>query len=261
MNLKNKTAVVTGAARGQGLAEAKLLAEKGASVIICDVLEAEGREAANTLVSGGLDIRFARLDVALEDDWDRVADLVREQSDSLEILVNNAGIINRSSIADTSLEAWSRLMSINVTGAFLGIKKLAPLLGLRGGAVVNISSNSAFSAHYDPGYTASKWALRGLTRAAAMEFAGQKIRVNAVCPGLVLTDLNAEAPHLKPMIEMTPLKRAASVDEIAYLVAYLVSDEASFVTGEDFVIDGGFTAGAAYRRVSEEAGLQRDRDH
>lgn len=259
MSLRNKTAVLTGAARGQGLAEARLLAEKGASVIICDVLEAEGRAAAATLVSAGLNVQFARLDVALEEDWNRVAALVREQSDALDILVNNAGIINRSSISDTSLEAWTRLMTINVTGAFLGIKTLAPLLAVRGAAVVNISSNSAFSAHYDPGYTASKWALRGLTRAAAMEFAGQKIRVNAVCPGLVLTDLNAEAPHLKPMIEMTPLKRAASVDEIAHLVAYLVSDEACFITGEDFVIDGGFTAGAAYRRVSEEAGLlQRD---
>jgi len=261
MSLNNKTALITGAARGQGLAEARLLAKKGASVIICDVLEAEGREAADKLVAAGLDVRFVRLDVAVETDWDRVANIVREQSGSLEVLVNNAGIINRSSIADTSLEAWSRLMNINVTGAFLGIKKLAPLLAVQGGAVVNISSNSAFSAHYDPGYTASKWALRGLTRAAAMEFAGQKIRVNSVCPGLVLTDLNAEAAHLRPMIEMTPLKRAASVDEIAHLVAYLVSEEASFITGEDFVIDGGFTAGAAYRRVSEEAGLlQRDKD-
>lgn len=258
-NLKSKAALVTGSARGQGLAEARLLAERGASVVIADVLEAEGLAAARDLSSSGLDVRFMPLDVTNESHWDQIAASIDAYSGSLEILVNNAGIINRTSIRDTSVEAWSRLMNVNVTGAFLGIKKLAGLMSVRGSSVINISSNSAFSAHYDPGYTASKWALRGLTRAAAMEFASLNIRVNCICPGLVLTDLNAAAPHLQPMIDMTPLKRAASVDEIAALVAYLASDEAAFITGEDFLIDGGFIAGAAYRRVSEEAGLFGER--
>ncbi|WP_417583130.1 SDR family NAD(P)-dependent oxidoreductase [Pelagibacterium sp.] len=254
-NLNGKAALVTGAARGQGLAEARLMAKRGASVIICDVLEQEGATVAAALKSDGLDVDFAKLDVTDGRDWDRIAALVKERFGSLQILVNNAGIINRQSIEDTTVAAWNRLISVNVTGAFIGIKTLAELLAVKGGSVINISSNSGFSAHYDPGYTSSKWALRGLTRAAAMEFASKGIRVNAVCPGLVLTDLNVDAPHLRPMIEMTPLKRAASVDEIANLVAFLASDESAFITGEDFVIDGGFTAGAAYRRVSEESGL------
>lgn len=258
-SLKTKTALVTGAARGQGLAEARLLAERGASVILADVLEAEGSAAAQALSADGLDARFVLLDVTDESHWQHVAASIREDFGSLEILVNNAGIVNRTSIRDTSIQAWNRLMSINITGAFLGIKTLADLMAVRGASVVNISSNSAFSAHYDPGYTASKWALRGLTRAAAMELASLKIRVNCVCPGLVLTDLNAAAPHLQPMIDMTPLKRAASVGEIAALVAFLAGDESAFITGEDFVIDGGFTAGAAYRRVSEQAGLFAER--
>ncbi|WP_108661743.1 SDR family NAD(P)-dependent oxidoreductase [Acuticoccus kandeliae] len=255
-NLKDKPALVTGAARGQGLAEAKLLAERGARVVIGDVLEADGAAAVETLRAEGLDVRFIKLDVSSEADWDAAHALFRDTYGRLDILVNNAGIINRTSIRDTSLEAWQRLIDINLTGAFIGIKRMADLLAEGGGAsVINISSNSAFSGHYDPAYTASKWALRGLTRAAAMEFAPANIRVNAVCPGLVVTGLNATAPHLQPMIAMTPLKRAASVEEIAHLVAYLASDEAAFVTGEDFLIDGGFIAGAAYRRVSVESGL------
>ncbi|RAH97465.1 cyclopentanol dehydrogenase [Acuticoccus sediminis] len=257
--LENRCAVVTGAARGQGLAEATLLAEHGASVVICDVLVDAGEATARSLRDRGLAVTFAPLDVASEADWKRVADDVGRAQGRLDILVNNAGIINRTSIRDTEPGAWRRLIDINLTGAFLGIRQVADLMAAGGGgAVVNISSNSGFSAHYDPAYTASKWALRGLTRAAAMEFAPAGIRVNAVCPGLVLTDLNTAAPHLKPMIDMTPLKRGATVEEIAHLVLYLASDEAAFITGEDFLIDGGFIAGAGYRRVSVEAGLYPD---
>jgi len=126
---------------------------------------------------------------------------------------------------------------------------------VEGGAIVNISSNTAFSGHYDPAYTASKWGLRGLTRSAAMELAAKNIRVNAVCPGLVVTGLNANSPHLKPMIEITPMKRSGRPEEIAELVLFLASDASSFITGEDFVIDGGFTAGAAYRKVAIETGI------
>ena len=254
--LEGKVAIVTGASRGQGLAEARLLAQRGASVALCDVLEEEGFEATKALTEAGLNVRFFKLDVSREDEWTALVEAVVNWQGAIDILVNNAGIINRKSIAQTSPDQWRRLVDINLTGAFLGIRCVSGEMARgRGGAIVNISSNSAFSAHYDPAYTASKWGLRGLTKAAAMEFAGRGIRVNSVCPGLVLTKLNSESPHLAPMIAMTPMKRAAADEEVARLVAFLVSEEASFITGEDFTIDGGFTAGAAYRRVSEETGL------
>ena len=147
-------------------------------------------------------------------------------------------------------------MNVNATGAFIGIKLCAPVMAATGGgSIVNISSNSGFSGHYDPAYTSSKWALRGLTRSAAMEFARQGVRVNAVCPGLIVTDLNRNSPHLAPMIGMTPMNRSGEADEVAQLVLFLASDGSGFITGEDFVIDGGFTGGAAYRRVAQETGL------
>ena len=136
----------------------------------------------------------------------------------------------------------------------MATKETAPAM-TAGGSIVNISSNSAFSGHYDPAYTASKWALRGLTRTAAMEYADVGIRVNAICPGLIVTDLNRNSSHLGPMIGLTPLARAGEADEVAQLVLFLASDASGFITGEDFVIDGGFTAGAAYRRVAKDTGI------
>lgn len=255
-DLAGKLAVVTGGARGQGEAEVRLFARRGAAVVIADVLEEEGVALAAALVAEGRQARFARLDVTDPASWENVVALAREWQGRLDILINNAGIINRTTVATTELEAWERLLRVNLTGAFLGIRAVTALMAKGGGgAIVNISSNSAFSGHYDPAYTASKWGLRGLTRSAAMELAGRNIRVNAVCPGLVVTGLNATSPHLKPMIEMTPMKRSGTPEEIADLVFFLATDASRFITGEDFVIDGGFTAGAAYRRVAVETGI------
>ncbi len=255
-DLTGRLAIVTGGARGQGEAEARLFAARGAAVIIADVLADEGRALAEVLQAEGREARFIHLDVSDPSSWEGVVTLAREWKGRIDILVNNAGIINRSTVANTGLEAWERVMKVNLTGAFLGIQAVVPVMAENGGgAIVNISSNSGFSGHYDPAYTASKWGLRGLTRSAAMEFAAKNIRINAVCPGLVVTGLNASSPHLKPMIEMTPLKRSGKPEEIAELVAFLASDAAQFITGEDFVIDGGFTAGAAYRRVAVETGI------
>ncbi|WP_313291489.1 SDR family NAD(P)-dependent oxidoreductase [Rhizobium rhizoryzae] len=254
--LAGKLAIVTGGARGQGEAEARLFASHGAAVIIADVLTAEGEALEKTLTEEGHQARFMAHDVTSPESWAKVVNLAREWQGRLDILVNNAGIINRSTVASTELEAWERLLKVNLTGAFLGIRAVTDLMAENGGgSIVNISSNSAFSGHYDPAYTASKWGLRGLTRSAAMELAGKAIRVNAVCPGLVVTGLNASSPHLKPMIEMTPMKRSGAPEEIAELVLFLASSRSAFVTGEDFVIDGGFTAGAAYRRVAVETGI------
>ena len=250
-----KLVIVTGGARGQGEAEIRLFASKGAAVIIADVLVDEGEALAAELTKEGKDARFIRLDVTDPASWAAVIDLAKSWKGRLDVLVNNAGIINRTLVETTSLEAWERVLRVNLTGSFLGIQAASALMGETGGAIVNISSNSGYSGHYDPAYTASKWGLRGLTKSAAMELAPKNIRVNAVCPGLVVTGLNASSPHLKPMIGITPLKRAGKPEEIADLVFFLSSDASSFITGEDFVIDGGFTAGAAYRRVATETGI------
>lgn len=257
--LAGKVAIVTGGARGQGEAEVRLLAGSGAAVIIADVLEAEGKALEKALTDEGLAAKFILLDVTSEGSWAATIELARSWQARLDILVNNAGIINRTTIEKTGLEAWERVLKVNLTGAFLGIQAASPLMSENGGgAIVNISSNSGFSGHYDPAYTASKWGLRGLTRSAAMELVGKGIRVNAICPGLVVTGLNANSPHLQPMIGITPMKRSGKPEEIAELVLFLVSSSSSFITGEDFVIDGGFTAGAAYRRVASETGIYED---
>ncbi len=255
-DMNGKVAIVTGGARGQGGAEARLLARKGASVIIADVLADQGRDLAQALQNEGSAARYIYLDVCDPASWEGAISIAREWKGRLDILVNNAGIINRTTVANTVLEAWNRVLQVNLTGAFLGIQASSDLMAESGGgSIINISSNSGFSGHYDPAYTSSKWGLRGLTRSAAMELVSKGIRVNAICPGLVVTSLNAESPHLQPMIEMTPMQRSGKPEEIAELVLFLSSDASSFITGEDFVIDGGFTAGAAYRRVAVETGI------
>ncbi|MGX5775598.1 SDR family NAD(P)-dependent oxidoreductase [Methylorubrum zatmanii] len=255
-DLAGKAAIITGGSRGQGAAQARLLAQSGVAVTICDVLADEGEAYAAALRDEGLEARFLTADVTAPEGWDRLVAASLDWRGRLDILVNNAGIINRTGVAATGLEAWNRVLAVNLTGAFLGIQAAAPAMRESGGgSIVNIASNSAFSGHADPAYTASKWGLRGLTKTAAMEFVGDSIRVNAVCPGLVVTGLNRDSPHLAPMIGMTPMGRPGEPDEVARLVRFLASAEASFITGEDFVIDGGFTAGAAYRRVAVETGL------
>ncbi len=255
-SLEKRVAIVTGGARGQGAAEATLLARSGASVLIADVLLDEGQALAAALRADGLEVRFAPLDVTDPVSWQTVMSVCQDWKGRLDILVNNAGIINRTTVTSTTPERWERVIKVNLTGAFLGIQAaVGPMKAAGGGAIVNISSNSAFSGHYDPAYTASKWGLRGLTRSAAMEFAEDKIRVNAVCPGLIVTALNQDSPHLKPMIDMTPLRRSGTPEEVAELVLFLISDRSAFITGEDFVIDGGFTAGSAYRQVAKLTGI------
>lgn len=254
--LEGRVAIVTGGARGQGAAESRRLGREGASVLVCDVLVPEGEAFVAELSAEGIDARFRTLDVTDPEAWAQAVEEVRGWKGRLDILINNAGIINRSTVSATEPDAWERVLKVNLTGAFLGIRAAVPLMEKTGGgAIVNISSNSAFSGHYDPAYTASKWGLRGLTRSAAMEYAARRIRVNAVCPGLVVTALNAASPHLQPMIGMTPMGRSGTPEEIAELVLFLASDRSAFITGEDFVIDGGFTAGASYRRVAVETGI------
>jgi NAD(P)-dependent dehydrogenase (short-subunit alcohol dehydrogenase family) len=250
--LAGKVAIVTGAARGQGAAEARLLAAAGASVVVADVLDGPGEAlAAETRKSGGK-AEFRHLDVAQEAPWADLVSHVRKAHGALHILVNNAGVALRvPSMLDTRLEDWNRLVSINLTGAFLGIRACAPLIrDSGGGAIVNTGSIAGMTGHFATAYSSTKWGIRGLTKSAAMEFAPWKIRVNAVHPGIVLTDMVGEsADFVEAMTWMTPLSRAATAEDIAKVVLFLVSDDSGYVTGHDIPVDGGFTDAGAYRQV------------
>jgi len=175
-----KVALISGGSRGQGAAEARLLAEAGPAVAICDVLDEEGRVLAAGI---GAAARFIHLDVTLPEGW--AAAEVHGWRGRLDTLVNNAGLTNRATIATTSIGAWNRLLAVDLTGVFLGVQSATPVMrAAGGGATVNIASRAGFTGHTDPAYTASAWPLRGLTRTAAMEFVADRIRVNSVCPGL-----------------------------------------------------------------------------
>ena len=240
--LAGRVALVTGGARGQGAAHALRLASEGAAVVIGDVLDAEGEATAADLVGLGHDVTYVRLDVADPQSWQSAYTLLDERFGRLDVLVNNAGIIHVTELADESLEAWNHLLSVNLTGAFLGLHTMIPLLRKgTGPAVVNTSS--IFGPSGAIGYAAyatSKAGLLGLTRTAALELAPDGIRVNALVPGGVSSPMNEAEPE-GGVVPETPMGRRAAPAELAAAVAYLVSDDASFVTGTELVVDGGFS--------------------
>jgi NAD(P)-dependent dehydrogenase (short-subunit alcohol dehydrogenase family) len=250
-----RTVIVTGAARGQGAAEARLFATEGANVVAADVLVNEGEKLADEIRAAGGTAIFVRLDVSRQDDWSDVEAQVRREFGALHVLVNNAGIaLRRPSMQVTTLEDWNRVIGVNLTGPFLGIRTLSPLIrDSGGGAIVNTGSIAGVTGHFATAYSASKWGLRGLTKSSAMELADWSIRVNTVHPGIVITPIvDGSEDFVAAMEAMTPQGRAGSSEDMANIVAFLASDDAKFITGVDLAADGGFAELAAYRHVLKQ---------
>ena len=252
----NKTVLITGGSRGQGAAEARLFAAAGARVVIADVLDAEGRALVQAISQAGGSADYRHLDVTSEPDWCDAVAFAAATFGALHVLVNNAGVSLRGvDLANTSRADWERVLAVNLTGPFLGIKAAAPLLReAGGGSIINIGSTAGINGHFAAAYSASKWGLRGLTKAAAMEYADWNIRVNAVHPSIVPTPMVAGADRfVEAMEHVTALGRSASLEDVAHAVMFLASDEASYLTGLDLPVDGGFTALGTYRQVWRRA--------
>jgi 3alpha(or 20beta)-hydroxysteroid dehydrogenase len=254
--LQDKVALITGAAGGQGTAEAELFAKEGAALVLTDVDAAAGEALAKRLGQKAL---FLRHDVADEAAWQAVVAKAVASFGALHILVNNAGTIARQGIVDTTLEAWNRTIAVNLTGALLGMKHCAPAIrDSGGGAIVNISSTAGLTAHDDAAYTASKWGLRGLTKTAVLQFSKWNIRVNSIHPGQIADTgffKSGGAAFAHAARTAIPLHRQGTPKECADLVLFLASDESSFISGAEIAIDGGYIAAgtASLRnRIREE---------
>ena len=249
MRLSGKVALISGGARGMGAVEAEMFAREGASVVVGDVLEAEGQKTVESIEAAGGAAVFLRLDVTSEDDWQAAVSLAVTRYGKLDILVNNAGVDGASMIEETSEDAWDRVMDINAKGVFLGTRFAIPeMRKAGGGSIINISSQLGMVGMKEssPQYQSSKGAVRLLTKSTAIQYAAEGIRANSVHPGPIITPMTESRrsdPAVQAVMESRiPLGRYGEAEEVAYGVLYLASDESSFVTGSELVIDGGWTA-------------------
>jgi len=248
MRLPGKVAIITGGAHGMGAEEAKLFAREGAKVVVADVLEEEGKKLEAEINQSGGEAMFLRADVTSEADWQHLVGATVTRFGKLDILVNNAGLSSTSQADPMDTDGWRRIMEVNATGVFLGTKYAIPAMQQAGGgAIVNISSIMGFvggeSGH--PAYHASKGAVRIFTKATAVKYGPDGIRANSVHPGFMPPMRSArprDTAALQRLIDWTPLRRTGKPIEVAYGVLFLASDEASFITGAELVIDGGFIA-------------------
>jgi len=240
--LQDKVCLVTGGARGMGAAEAKLFAEEGATVWIADVLDEQGEETAKEI--GGT---YHHLDVREQPEWQALVDAIVTRDGKLDVLINNAGIFQPGGAQDTSLDDFNHMMSINSTGVFLGMKiGGAAMIEKKSGSIVNISSVAGMRGFGGAlAYGTSKWAVRGMTKCVANEYAPHGIRVNSIHPGLIETDMMHQlggGNALQNMLNTVPIGRFAEAQEVARLALYLASDESSYSTGAEFVVDGGMVS-------------------
>ncbi len=248
MRLEGKVAIITGGANGMGAEECRIFAREGAKVVIADILEAEGKQVEAEIAEAGGDAVFARLDVTSEDDWQTAVDAAVARYGKLDVLVNNAGIGMGNTPDNLRVEDWDALMNINAKGVFLGMKYAIPQMQKAGGgSIVNISSISGIVGQkaVHMGYNASKGAVRLVTKSAAVQYAQDGIRVNSVHPGLMPPMLTSAAntPGIRSeMLAGVPMGRTGRREEVGYAALFLASDEASYITGAELVVDGGWTA-------------------
>ena len=241
-SLQDRVIVVTGAAQGLGAAIAAAAADAGATVVGADLVARSSDER----------VAMRALDVTDEDQWAAFADWLRREHGTCHGLVNNAGITMRTRLGDVSLEDWNRTLAINVTGPMLGMQSLMELMP-PGASIVNIASIAALTGHFAIPYTASKWALRGLSRAASLELGPRGIRVNAVMPGLMATAMTSDVaqPVSDALIGSVPLGRAATTADVAATVCFLLDDASSYLSGLEVPVDGGQTAHGGMKLLSD----------
>jgi NAD(P)-dependent dehydrogenase (short-subunit alcohol dehydrogenase family) len=249
MRLQGKVALITGAAHGMGEVEANMFAKEGAKVVVADLLEAEGKQVVEAIAKDGGESLFVRLDVTNEAEWRQAVESAVARFGKLDILVNNAGISGSAGADLLSTEAWDRVMAVNAKGVFLGLKYAIPAMQRAGGgAIVNISSISGFVGqdYIHMAYNASKGAVRIMTKSAAVQYAKDGIRVNSVHPGvmppMLTSTRGADSAERQRLLAKVPMGRAGHREEVGYAVLFLASDEASYITGTELVVDGGYLA-------------------
>lgn len=242
--VEGKVALISGGARGMGAEDARLLVEEGARVVIGDVRDDEGKALASEL---GDAARYVHLDVTQLDQWEAAVATATGEFGKLDVLVNNAGIVAAGPLREFRMDKWQQVLDVNLTGTFLGMRSVVdPMTEAGGGSIINISSiEGVRGAPMVHPYVASKWAVRGITKSAALELAPVNIRVNSVHPGFIRTPMTA---HLPEDMVTIPLGRPAEAREVATFVVFLASDEASYATGSEFIMDGGLVTDVPHKQ-------------